>query len=388
MLIYKVVNMSVFKLAFPKINLSGVGAIEALIDRLLTEHEQDKGLLICDPAMVELGFAAKLMDSDLNLALFNDVRPNPDTNTVNSAYDLYSSSGANYIIGFGGGSSIDTAKAIKILSANEGPIAAYNGVDQVKVLGASLYAINTTAGTAAEVTSNAVITDTATHVKHVIISDKIIPDISVNDPSVMLGIPSSVTAATGIDALTHAVESYVSVGAHKLTDYISLESIRTIAENLPKAVDDGSDVNAREMMAYGQFVAGLSFNSAGLGMVHAMAHPAGAQKDLPHGVCNAILLPIVSEFNRPYRVEKFAKVAEAMGVDTSGMSIEEASIAAIDALKALNKRVGIPSGFSELGITEQDTLCWVDDAMADPCAGGNPVPMTREQVITLYRKSL
>ncbi|MCG6318312.1 iron-containing alcohol dehydrogenase, partial [Vibrio alginolyticus] len=144
-----------------------------------------------------------------------------------------------------------------------------------------LYAINTTAGTAAEVTSNAVITDTATHVKHVIISDKIIPDVSVNDPSVMLGIPSAVTAATGIDALTHAIESYVSVGAHTLTDYISLESIKLIAQHLPSAVDDGSNLEAREMMAYGQFVAGLSFNSAGLGMVHAMAHPAGAQKDLP-----------------------------------------------------------------------------------------------------------
>ncbi|TNY87994.1 iron-containing alcohol dehydrogenase, partial [Vibrio parahaemolyticus] len=251
-----------------------------------------------------------------------------------------------------------------------------------------LYAINTTAGTAAEVTSNAVITDTATHVKHVIISDKIIPEISVNDASVMLGIPKDTTAATGIDALTHAVESFVSVGAHTLTDYISLEAIKTIAEALPAAVDDGSDVNAREKMAYGQFIAGLSFNSAGLGMVHAMAHPAGAHKDLPHGVCNAILLPIVSEFNRPYRVEKFAKVAEALGVNTSEMTPEEASVAAIDALHALNRRVGIPEGFASLGVTEADTLTWVDDALADPCAGGNPQPMTKDQVIELYKKAL
>ncbi|MDW6001355.1 iron-containing alcohol dehydrogenase [Vibrio mangrovi] len=380
--------MGVFKLAFPKINLSGEGAIGALIDRLKEEHGNDSGLLICDPALVELGLAAQLIESDLNLTLFKDVRPNPDTNTVNNAYDQYVSSGASYIIGFGGGSSIDTAKAIRILSANDGPIAAYNGVEKVKVIGAPLYAINTTAGTAAEVTSNAVITDTATHVKHVIISDKIIPDISVNDPSVMLGIPKSVTAATGIDALTHALESYVSVGAHQLTDYVSLESIRMIAENLPKAVDDGSDIKAREMMAYGQFVAGLSFNSAGLGMVHAMAHPAGAHKDLPHGVCNAILLPIVSEFNRPYRTEKFAKVAEALGVDTSGMSIEEASFAAIDALNALNRRVGIPAGFGELGVTEADTQSWIEDALADPCAGGNPHPMTHEDVAALYRRAL
>lgn len=380
--------MSVFKLAFPKINYSGVGAIEALIERLVAEHGTQQGLLICDPMLVELGFATKFTDSKLNLTLFKDVRPNPDTNTVKAAFDMYSAADAKFIIGFGGGSSIDTAKAIKILSANPGPIAAYNGVEQVKRLGAPLYAINTTAGTAAEVTSNAVITDTATHVKHVIISDKIIPDISVNDPSVMLGIPSGTTAATGIDALTHAVESYVSVGAHKLTDYISLEAIKTIAQSLPAAVDDGTDVKARELMAYGQFIAGLSFNSAGLGMVHAMAHPAGAHKDLPHGVCNAILLPIVCEFNRPYCTEKFAQVAQALGVDVTGLSTEQASIAAIDALNALNRRVGIPAGFAELGVTEADILSWVDDALADPCAGGNPHPMTREQVIELYKKAL
>ncbi len=380
--------MSLFTLAFPKINLSGVGAIEALIGRIEAEHGNEPGLLICDPAMVELGFAKKLTDSSLNLTVFKDVRPNPDTNTVSQALDNFLTCKAQYIIGFGGGSAIDTSKAIRILSVNDGPIAHYNGVGKVAKIGVPLYAINTTAGTAAEVTSNAVITDTATHVKHVIISDKIIPDVSVNDPSVMLGIPSAVTAATGIDALTHAVESYVSVGAHVLTDYISLESIRLIAENLPAAVDDGSNVEAREMMAYGQFVAGLSFNSAGLGMVHAMAHPAGAQKDLPHGVCNAILLPIVCEFNRPYRVEKFAKVAQAMGVDTSAMSVEEASIAAIETIKSLNKRVGIPAGFGLLGVKESDVLAWVDDAMADPCAGGNPQAMTREQVVELYMKSL
>ncbi|MDV7106020.1 iron-containing alcohol dehydrogenase [Vibrio sp. TH_r3] len=380
--------MSVFKLAFPKINYSGVGAIETLIERLSDEHSNEKGILICDPTLVDLGFADQLLDSELDLVLFKDVRPNPDTNTVNTAYEVYCRSDAQYIIGFGGGSSIDTAKAIKILSANDGPIAIYNGVEKVRLLGAPMYAINTTAGTAAEVTSNAVITDTDTHVKHVIISDKIIPDISVNDPSVMLGLPSSTTAATGIDALTHAVESFVSVGAHKLTNYISLEAINTIAQSLPLAVDDGSNVEAREMMAYGQFIAGLSFNNAGLGMVHAMAHPAGAHKDLPHGVCNAILLPIVSEFNRPYCVEKFAQIAKALGTDTSNMTVEQASLAAIDGLNSLNRRVGIPEGFGQLGVTKADIQNWVDDAMADPCAGGNPHPMSREQIIELYESAL
>ncbi|MCM2680689.1 iron-containing alcohol dehydrogenase [Echinimonas agarilytica] len=380
--------MTVFKLAFPRVNYSGVGAIEALTERLIESHGSEKGLLISDPALVSLGFAEKILNSGLNIDLFDDVRPNPDTNTVNQAYSKYVEVGAQFIIGFGGGSSIDTAKAVKILSANEGPIAAFNGIEKVKHAGAPLYAINSTAGTAAEVTSNAVITDTKTHVKHVIISDKIIPDISVNDPSIMLDIPSSVTAATGIDALTHAVESYVSVGAHALTDYVSLEAISAISQNLPLVVDNGKNIEAREKVALGQFIAGLSFNSAGLGMVHAMAHPAGAHKDLPHGVCNAILLPIVCEYNRSHRVEKFAKVAKALGVDTSDMSEEQASEAAISALHELNRRVGIPSGFGQLGVSEEDTLSWVPDALADPCAGGNPYPMPKEDIIDIYRQAL
>ncbi|MDN3700235.1 iron-containing alcohol dehydrogenase [Vibrio artabrorum] len=380
--------MSVFKLAFPKINLSGYGAIGALIERIVAEHGEETGMVICDPAMVKLGHIDQLVASPLRFTLFDGIKPNPDTNTVKAAYDEFTRKNAKYVIAFGGGSSIDTGKAIRILSANEGAIAQFNGVEKVKNIGCPLYAINTTAGTAAEVTSNAVITDTETKVKHVIISDKIIPDVSVNDPSVMLGIPASVTASTGIDALTHAIESYVSVGSHQLTDYISLQSISLIAQSLPLAVEDGQNKEAREMMAQGQFVAGLSFNSAGLGMVHAMAHPAGAHKDLPHGVCNAILLPVVCEFNRQNCVEKFAKVAEAMGVDTSNISIEEASFTAIEAIKSLNERVNIPKGFAELGVTEEDIASWVDDALADPCAGGNPRPMSAKQVLELYTRAL
>ncbi|MCG9778085.1 iron-containing alcohol dehydrogenase [Photobacterium damselae] len=380
--------MSVFKLAFPKINLSGFGAIETLIERIYAEHGEDVGMLICDPAMVELGHVDKLVNSKIRFVLFDGIKPNPDTNTVKSALDVFKANNAKYVIAFGGGSSIDTGKAIRILSANESEIAQFNGVEKVDKVGSPLYAINTTAGTAAEVTSNAVITDTETKVKHVIISDKIIPDVSVNDPSVMLGIPAHVTASTGIDALTHAIEAYVSTGSHELTDYIALQSINLIAKSLPLAVENGQNREAREMMAQGQFIAGLSFNSAGLGMVHAMAHPAGAHKDLPHGVCNAILLPIVCEFNRSSRVDKFAKVAEAMGVDTTPMTTEEASVAAIEAIKNLNKQVSIPAGFGTFGVTEEDVVSWVDDALADPCAGGNPRPITREQVIDLYMKAL
>lgn len=221
-----------------------------------------------------------------------------------------------------------------------------------------------------------------------IISDNIIPDISVNDPSVMLNIPASVTAATGIDALTHAVEAYVAAGAHTLTDFSAFEAVRLIKLALARAVNDGQDKEAREMMAQAQFIAGLAFNSSGLGMVHAMAHPAGAHKDLPHGVCNAILLPIICEFNREARQDKFAKLALALGVDTSDMDIETASKAAVAAIRDLNKEVNIPSGFAEFGVTEADFEIWADDALADPCAGAAPVAMTREDVIRLYKQAL
>ncbi|HAT0830578.1 TPA: iron-containing alcohol dehydrogenase, partial [Salmonella enterica subsp. enterica serovar Typhimurium] len=247
---------------------------------------------------------------------------------------------------------------------------------------------NTTAGTAAEMTSNAVIIDSARKVKEVIIDPNIIPDIAVDDASVMLEIPASVTAATGMDALTHAVEAYVSVGAHPLTDANALEAIRLINLWLPKAVDDGHNLEAREQMAFGQYLAGMAFNSAGLGLVHALAHQPGATHNLPHGVCNAILLPIVENFNRPNAVARFARIAQAMGVETRGMSDEAASQEAINAIRTLSKRVGIPEGFSKLGVTKEDIEGWLDKALADPCAPCNPRTASRDEVRGLYLEAL
>ncbi len=246
----------------------------------------------------------------------------------------------------------------------------------------------TTAGTAAEMTSNAVIIDSARQVKEVIIDPNIIPDIAVDDASVMLDIPASVTAATGMDALTHAIEAYVSVGAHPLTDANALEAIRLINLWLPKAVDDGHNLEAREKMAFGQYLAGMAFNSAGLGLVHALAHQPGATHNLPHGVCNAILLPIIENFNRPNAVARFARVAQAMGVDTRGMSDEAASMSAIQAIRDLSARVGIPSGFSQLGVTKADIEGWLDKALADPCAPCNPRTASRDEVRELYLEAL
>ena len=294
----------------------------------------------------------------------------------------------DYLIAFGGGSPIDTTKAIKILTANPGPSTAYSGVDKVKNAGVPLVAINTTAGTAAELTSNAVIIDSRRQVKEVIIDSNIIPDIAVDDPAVMLNIPASVTAATGMDALTHAIEAYVSVGAHPLTDHSALESIRMIAEWLPLAVDNGQNLQAREMMAYGQYLAGMAFNSAGLGLVHALAHQPGATHNLPHGVCNAILLPVVEAFNRPNAVSRFARIAQAMGVNTQEMDEEQASHSAIAAIRELSARVDIPSGFHALGIKESDIDGWLDKALADPCAPCNPRSADREQVRALYLQAM
>lgn len=380
-----------FHLCFPKINISGAGCL-AEVPAELAVRGFKRPLIVTDAMLVKTGLVAPLLDAlraaGATPALFDGVVPNPTVAVVEQALAAFRAGDCDSIIAVGGGSPIDTAKAVRILTANPGPIQRYDGVGKVEREGAFLIAVNTTAGTAAEVTSNAVITDSARQVKMVIIDAKIIPDISVNDPAMMTSVPKETTAATGMDALTHAIEAYVSKGAHILTDHSALEAIHIIANFLPRAVANGKDLEAREMMAYGQFLAGMAFNSAGLGYVHALAHQPGAVKDLPHGVCNAILLPVVSAFNRPHAVTRFARIATAMGVDTTGMDAEAASRAAIDAIRALSARVGIPKGFSALGVTEADLPAWVAKAQADPCAPGNPVPATDAEVLDLYRQAL
>lgn len=334
-----------FMLALPKISLHGAGAIGDMV-KLVAGKQWGKALIVTDGQLVKLGLLDSLFSAldkqQMAYQLFDDVFPNPTEALVQQGYAAYQAAHCDYLIAFGGGSPIDTAKAIKILTTNPGPSTAYSGVGKVKNAGVPLVAINTTAGTAAEMTSNAVIIDSERQVKEVIIDPNLIPDIAVDDASVMLDIPPAVTAATGMDALTHAIEAFVSVGAHPLTDANALEAIRLINLWLPKAVDDGHDLQAREQMAFGQYLAGMAFNSAGLGLVHALAHQPGATHNLPHGVCNAILLPIIENFNRPNAVARFARVAQAMGVDTRGMNDEAASMEAINAIRALSKRVGIP----------------------------------------------
>ena len=380
-----------FMLALPKISLHGAGAIGDMV-KLVAEKQWGKALIVTDGQLIKLGLLDSLFTAldahEMSYHLFDDVFPNPTEALVQEGYAAYQDAKCDYLIAFGGGSPIDTAKAIKILTANPAPSTAYSGVGKVKNAGVPLVAINTTAGTAAEMTSNAVIINSERQVKEVIIDPNIIPDIAVDDASVMLEIPASVTAATGMDALTHAIEAYVSVGAHPLTDANALESVRLIAQWLPKAVDNGHDLAAREQMAFGQYLAGMAFNSAGLGLVHALAHQPGATHNLPHGVCNAILLPVIENFNRPHAVARFVRIAQAMGVETRGMSDDAASQEAIKAIRALSHRVGIPSGFSKLGITKDDIEGWLDKALADPCAPCNPRPATRNDVRELYLEAL
>lgn len=386
-----------FMLALPKISLHGVGAIEDMVQlivkrRSIAPKEWSKALIVTDRELVKLRLTDSLFTAldkhQLDWELFDDVFPNPTEALVQKGLSFWQSTGCSYIIAFGGGSPIDTAKAIKILTANSGSSIEYSGIGKVSMPGAPLIAINTTAGTAAEMTSNAVITDSEHQIKQVIIDTNIIPDIAVDDPGVMLNIPPDITAATGMDALTHAIEAYVSVGAHPLTDASALEAIRLINQWLPEAVDNGANIQAREMMACGQYLAGMAFNSAGLGLVHALAHQPGATHNLPHGVCNAILLPVVSEFNRPFAQARFARIAREMGGNTENMSEEQASKIAVDTIRSLSSRVGISHGFSQYGITTEDIENWLDKALADPCAPCNPRKASREEVRRLYLEAL
>ncbi len=380
-----------FMLALPKISLHGAGAIGDMV-KLIAGKNWGKALVVTDGQLVKMGLLDSLFTAlqahQLSYELFDSVFPNPTEELVQKGFAVWKAADCDFIIAFGGGSPIDTAKAIKILTANPGPSTAYSGVGKVVNAGVPLVAINTTAGTAAEMTSNAVIIDSQRLVKEVIIDANIIPDIAVDDASVMLDIPADVTAATGMDALTHAIEAYVSTGAHPLTDANALEAIRLISQWLPEAVDNGHNLKAREMMAYGQYLAGMAFNSAGLGLVHALAHQPGATHNLPHGVCNAILLPVIEAFNRPQAVARFAKIAVAMGVNTQGMGEDRASLKAIEAIRSLSARVGIPAGFSQLGVKTSDIEGWLDKALADPCAPCNPRTATREEVRELYLEAL
>ncbi|MCG9625177.1 lactaldehyde reductase [Vibrio mediterranei] len=380
-----------FSLNLPKLSLAGAGAINDAVQEIQAQSI-NTALIVTDANLVKLGILdsllAQLEQLSIDYVLFDKVTPNPTAALVREGVELYQKEQCDCFIAVGGGSPVDCAKAIRIVTSNGGDICDYEGVGKVRVVGDYFVAVNTTAGTAAEMTSNSVITDEERQVKMVIIDAKQIPDLAVNDPELMLGLPSSVTASTGMDALTHAIEAYVTPGAHTLTKPTALEAIRLINKWLPVAVDDGQNLEAREQLACAQFLAGMAFNSAGLGLVHAMAHQPGATHNLPHGVCNAILLPEVCEFNAQTRPQPFRAIAEAMGSSTADLDDESAAKAAIARIRQLSQRVQIPNGFAELGIQESDFALWLDKTLADPCLGGNPRVPTREEILKLFAQAM
>lgn len=371
----------------PPVSMIGPGALNDLKAELQSS-EYENALLVTDKVLVELGVAQKVIDlieaAGLSCAIFDDVMPNPTTKNVNDGLAVLQDKKCDVIITLGGGSPQDCGKAIGILSTNGGDIKSYEGVNLSKKASLPIIAINTTAGTASEVTINYVITDEERHIKMVMVDKNCLVSIAVNDPELMVGKPAALTAATGMDALTHAIEAYVTAGAYRWTDVLALESIKLISEGLPKAVKDGKDLEARSMMAWGQFVAGQSFSNAGLGFVHSMAHQLGGMYNTPHGVANAVLLPHVERFNIPECAAKLKDVAEAMGVDVTGMTDEEGANAAISAIEALSKEVGIPSGLEELGASKSDFDVMATNALADICAGGNPREVTHSDAVAIY----
>ncbi len=382
---------TVRRMYWPALNLVGPGAIKELGAEIKALN-LTKVLIVTDKVLNELGVVKKITDvldaEGLGYAIFDEVQPNPTMKNCHDGLKAYNANACDSIVSIGGGSPQDCAKAVGILKTNGGKISDYEGVFISKFKSVPIIAVNTTAGTASEVTINYVITDEERHIKMVMVDPNSLAAISVNDPELMVNKPAGLTAATGMDALTHAIESYITAGAFRLSDTLSLESIKMIGESLETAVSDGHNIDARSKMAWASYTAGLSFSNAGLGIVHSMAHQLGSEYNMPHGVANAVLLPHVEEFNMDACGEKFRDIAEALGVDTHGMPTAEANLAAITAIKELSKKVGIPSGLAQLGVKEEDFSKLADQALADACTGGNPKVPTKEDIIAIYKKAM
>ncbi|PWG05129.1 iron-containing alcohol dehydrogenase [Polaribacter aquimarinus] len=379
------------RIYLPPLSLIGPGALNDLGDELKSLPYK-KALFVTDSVLVKIGVAKQVAEvlqaSNIEIVLYKDVQPNPTVKNVNDGLALLKENNCDFILTLGGGSPQDCGKAIGILATNGGNIENYEGIHMSKNKSLPIIAINTTAGTASEVTINYVITDEKRHIKMVMVDKNCLVDIAVNDPKLMLNKPAALTAATGMDALTHAIETYITKGAFEWSDVLALEAIKLISESLEDAVKNGNNLEARSKMAWGQFIAGQAFSNAGLGFVHSMAHQLGGMYDLPHGVANAILLPHVEKFNIPACAHKLKNVAKAMGVDISNMNDEEGANAAIKAIKALSKAVGIPSGLRELGVKEEDFKEMSENALADVCTGGNPREVNLEETMEIYAEAM
>lgn len=362
------------------------------ISEIVTEAKKrafKKALVVTDPDLIKFNVAKNVTDlleeAGLAYDIFSQVKANPTVKVVKAGIEAFKAAGADYLIAIGGGSSMDTAKAIGIIINNPeyADVTSLEGAIDTKNPCVPIIAVPTTAGTAAEVTINYVITDEEKKRKFVCVDPHDIPVVAIIDAKMMSSMPKGLTASTGMDALTHAIEGYTTLGAWELTDMMHLKAIEIISRSLRKAVEN--DPQGREDMALGQYIAGMGFSNVGLGVVHGMAHPLGAFYDTPHGIANAVLLPYVMEYNAEYTGEKFKYIAEAMGIDTTGMSQAEYRATAVNAVKQLSKDVGIPEKLHEIGVKEEDLQALSESAFADVCTGGNPRPCTVESILGIYK---
>ena len=366
----------------------GSGAIKEIVTE--AENRGFKKAFVCsDPDLIKFNVTKKVTDlldeAKLDYEIYSDIKPNPTIENVQSGVQAFKNSGADYIIAIGGGSSMDTAKAIGIIITNPefADVRSLEGVAPTKNPCVPIIAVPTTAGTAAEVTINYVITDVEKKRKFVCVDTHDIPVVAIVDPDMMSSMPKGLTAATGMDALTHAIEGYITKGAWELSDMFHIKAVEIIAKSLRGACENTAE--GREGMALGQYVAGMGFSNVGLGIVHSMAHALGAVYDTPHGVANAILLPTVMAYNAEATGEKYREIARAMGVkNVDSMTQEEYRKAAVEAVAQLSSDVGIPKDLKDI-VKEEDIQFLAESAIADACAPGNPKEATLEDIIEMYK---
>lgn len=374
----------------PAVNIMGNGCLDEAM-AAIRNYGFRKALIVTDAGLAKAGVATLIADKlalqDVQSVIFDGAKPNPSIANVEAGLKVLKEQACDFVVSLGGGSPHDCAKGIALCATNGGHIRDYEGVDQSAKPQLPLVSINTTAGTASEMTRFCIITDEERHVKMAIVDRNVTPLLSVNDPELMVAMPKGLTAATGMDALTHAIEAYVSTAATPITDACAIKAMELISQNLRQAVRDGKDLVARENMAYAQFLAGMAFNNASLGFVHAMAHQLGGYYDLPHGVCNAVLLPHVQTFNANVCAQRLTDVAHALGADVRGLSPEEGAQAAIAAIRTLAKDVEIPAGLRDLGAKLDDIPVLATNALKDACGFTNPRKADQAQIEEIFRNA-
>ena len=384
--------MDIKRIVLNEVSYFGPGA-RSILPEEIKRRGFKKSLIVTDKDLIKYHVVNKVTDilikNSILFEIFDEVKPNPTISNVKEGILAFKESKADFILAIGGGSAMDTAKAIGIIINNPefSDVVSLEGVANTKNKSIPIIAIPTTAGTAAEVTINYVITDENNKKKMVCVDQNDIPILAIIDAEMMLSMPKSLTAATGMDALTHAIEGYTTKAAWSLTDMFALQSISMISKSLKKVVDEPNDIEARDVMATAQYIAGMGFSNVGLGLVHGMAHPLGAFYDIPHGVANALLLPYIMEYNMEGCIKKYKEIAIAMGAEVSKLSDFEAAKVAVTMVKNLAISVNIPQHLEDLGVKEEELEALAIAAYSDVCTPGNPKTTSIEDILRIYRKA-